>query len=220
MKPGSAATWPLPPIIDFETPSFLDTEAAIRGVEMASNTAGIDYQASQKIVHWLMAILIILDLFVAQKFGGLMEDADRIQSRIDHSQIGMIVTVLFVLRIFLRMRYGAPPLPEAMPGWQKLAAHAAHWGLYLLIGTLILSGMLSAVNANSVIAPFGLFAFGDGAGEESTFLFFRGIHEFITNAIIALIVVHVLAAFYHLVIARDGSTERMLRFWRSARQSA
>ncbi len=179
----------------------------------------IDYQVSQKVVHWLMAILIILDLNVAQKFGGFLEDADRIESRIDHSQLGMIVAVLFVLRIFLRVRYGAPPLPEEMPEWQKLAAHAAHWGLYVLIGTLILSGMLSAMNADSVVAPFGLFAFGDGNGEKDTFLFFRGIHEFITNAIIALIIVHVLAALYHLVVARDGSTTRMLRFWRSAKQA-
>ncbi len=179
----------------------------------------IDYQVSQKVVHWLMAILIMLDLYVAQKFGGFLEEADRIESRVDHSQLGTIVAVLFLIRIVLRIRYGAPPLPEAMPGWQKLAAHVAHWGLYVLIGTLIVSGMLSAMNADSVVAPFGLFAFGDGVGDEQGFLFFRNIHEFITDAIIALIVIHVLAALYHLFVARDGSTERMLRFWRSSKQA-
>ena len=73
--------------------------------------------------------------------------------------------------------------------------------------------------ASSAVAPFGLFALGDGVGDEGGFLFFRGIHEFITDAIIALIVVHVLAAFYHLFVARDGSTERMLRFWGGAKQA-
>ena len=187
---------------------------------MANTSAAIDYQVTQKIVHWLMAILIMLDLYVAQKFGGFLEDADRIESRIDHSQLGLIVTVLFVIRIFLRIRYGAPPLPAEMPGWQKFSAHVAHWGLYLLIGSLIISGMLSAVNADSIIAPFGLFAYGDGKGLEETFLFFRTIHEWVTDIIIALIAIHVLAALYHLIVARDGSTERMLRFWRSAKSPA
>ncbi len=187
---------------------------------MTSQSTVTDYQVAQKIVHWLMAILIMLDLYVAQKFGGFMETADRIESRIDHSQIGLIVTVLFVIRIFLRIRYGAPPLPVDMPAWQKLAAHVAHWGLYLLIGILIVSGMLSAVNADSIVAPFGLFAYGDGTGVEETFLFFRNSHELVTDAIIALIAIHVLAAVYHLIVARDGSTERMLRFWRSAKTPA
>jgi len=175
----------------------------------------VDYQVSQKIVHWLMAILIMLDLYVAQKFGGFLEEADRIESRVDHAQLGTIVAVLFILRIYLRLRHGAPPLPETMPGWQKLAAHAAHFALYVLIGTLIVSGILSAVNADSLVAPFGLFAFGDGIGNEDSFLYFRNIHEWITDIIIALIVIHVLAALYHLFVARDGSTTRMLMFWRS-----
>ena len=187
---------------------------------MATQSTATDYQVAQKIVHWLMAILIMLDLYVAQKFGGLMETSDRIESRIDHSQIGLIVTALFVIRIVLRIRYGAPPLPANMPGWQKVSAHVAHWGLYLLIGTLIVSGMLSAVNADSIVAPFGLFAYGDGTGVEETFLFFRNIHELVTDAIIALIAIHVVAALYHLFFARDGSTERMLRFWRSAKTPA
>ena len=33
-----------------------------------------DYSVGQKVVHWLMSILIVLDLFVAQKFGRVMED--------------------------------------------------------------------------------------------------------------------------------------------------
>jgi cytochrome b561 len=32
----------------------------------------MDYLKSQKIIHWLMAVAIILDLIIAQKFGGEM----------------------------------------------------------------------------------------------------------------------------------------------------
>ena len=33
----------------------------------------MDYLRSQKIIHWLMAVAIILDLIVAQKFEGEVE---------------------------------------------------------------------------------------------------------------------------------------------------
>ena len=47
----------------------------------------IDYLRIQKIIHWLMAIIIMLDLNVAQKFGGEMELLDRLESRVDLSLI-------------------------------------------------------------------------------------------------------------------------------------
>ena len=61
----------------------------------------IDYLRAQKVIHWLMAIVIMLDLNVAQKFGGDMELWDRLESRVDHATAGLIVTFLFILRIFL-----------------------------------------------------------------------------------------------------------------------
>ena len=52
-----------------------------------------DYLISQKVIHWLMAFLIILDLNIAQKFGGEMELWDRLESRVDHATVGILVTV-------------------------------------------------------------------------------------------------------------------------------
>ena len=121
-----------------------------------------DYRISQKIIHWLMALLIMLDLFVAQKFGRLMELADRVESRTDHAQIGVIVTVLFIIRVILRIKHGAPPIPDGMSRLATMGAKIGHHALYWLIGCLIVTGMLSAINAASSIAPFGLFQFGDG----------------------------------------------------------
>jgi hypothetical protein len=44
---------------------------------MSSQTPPVDFAVSQKIIHWLMAFLIMVDLIVAQKFGGAMELAER-----------------------------------------------------------------------------------------------------------------------------------------------
>ena len=63
----------------------------------------IDYLRAQKIIHWLMAIVIMLDLNVAQKFGGDMELWDRLESRVDHATAGIIVTFLLCFKNFFKI---------------------------------------------------------------------------------------------------------------------
>ena len=178
-------------------------------------TVSGDYTIGQKIVHWLMSILIILDLFVAQKFGGVMADPDRLESRIDHASLGSIIAALFIIRLYLRFRHGAPPLPAGMPGWQRRAARLVHFALYFFIGFLILSGISTAINATAPIPLFGQFDIVLGQTDDATFMLLRPFHEFATNAVIALIAIHIAAALYHHFVAKDDTTVRMLRFWRS-----
>lgn len=182
---------------------------------MAQISVRTDFSIGQKILHWLIAAAIMLDLFIAQKFGGAMTDIDRFDSRNDHSSLGTLVAVLFAIRLYLRFKYGAPSLPPDLPAWQVRTAHLAHWSLYSLIGLLILSGIGSAISANSIVAPFGLFAYGDGTGDQIVFGLIRGVHEFSTKAIIALIVVHIMAALYHLFSNHRHLTVRMMQFWKS-----
>ncbi len=173
----------------------------------------IDYLRIQKIIHWLMAIIIMLDLNIAQKFGGEMELLDRLESRVDHATAGMIVTFLFILRILLRYRYGAPSLPQTMPSWQTHLAKIGHFGLYFLMGLLIVSGITTANFTNDPIVVFGLVNLSSEVDNLYMFELIRGIHEFATNAIIALITIHILAAIYHHFIVKDDTTKNMLKFW-------
>ncbi|MEM1155861.1 MAG: cytochrome b/b6 domain-containing protein [Pseudomonadota bacterium] len=178
-------------------------------------TQPADFSIGQKVLHWLIAVAIILDLFIAQKFGGAMTDADRFESRSDHASLGTLVACLFAIRLYLRFKHGAPPLPIDIPRVQARLAHLMHWALYVLIGLLILSGIGSAISANSIVSPFALFTYGNGVGNETVYRVLRTIHEFSTKAIIALIALHVFAALYHLFSQHRDLTVRMLKFWKS-----
>lgn len=173
-----------------------------------------DYTIAQKVIHWLMAILITLDLFVAQKFGDTMEAWDRLESRVDHGTLGSIVAILFIIRLYLRYRHGAPALPASMPSWQLRTARVGHGLLYFLIGFLIASGLATAINAASPVPLFGTFDITIGQLDETQFQFMRQFHELATNAVIAIVVIHVLAAIYHQWIVKDHLTMNMLKFWR------
>ena len=173
-----------------------------------------DYRVIQKVLHWVMGIFIVLDLFVAQKFGGSMELADRLESRVDHASLGTTICILFILRIFFRLKYGAPALPGGMSGWQMRLAKVSHTGMYVLIACLFTTGILTAVNATDSLAIYGAFDVTAGNAEEDFFQYIRQFHEFFTNAVIAIIVLHVFAALYHHFALKDNSTVRMLKFWK------
>ena len=175
----------------------------------------IDYLKTQKIIHWMMAIIIMLDLNVAQKFGGQMELWDRLESRVDHAQAGLIVAFLFLLRLFLRYRYGAPALPAEMPRWQVISAKAGHYGLYVLMAMLIITGILSATYTAEPVVVFGLLNLSSEVQNDQMFNLIRGIHEFSTNAIIFLIIIHIVAALYHHFVIKDRTTINMMKFWTS-----
>ena len=177
----------------------------------------MDYLKSQKIIHWLMAIAIMIDLNVAQKFGGEMQLWDRLESRADHATMGLIITFLLVLRIILRSRYGAPSLPNSMSKWQIIAAQAGHYGLYILMGTLVMTGIISAIYASDPILVFNSYDLAFANHNDNAFRIVRGIHEFCTNAIIALIFIHILAAIYHHFVLKDSTTSNMSKFWTTKR---
>ena len=177
----------------------------------------MDYLKSQKIIHWLMAAAIMIDLNVAQKFGGEMQLLDRLESRADHATMGLIITFLLVLRIILRFRYGAPSLPNSMSKWQIIAAQAGHYGLYILMGTLVMTGIISAIYASDPILVFNSYDLAFANHNDNAFRIVRGIHEFCTNAIIALIFIHILAAIYHHFVLKDSTTSNMSKFWTTKR---
>ena len=182
-------------------------------------SSNIDYSVAQKSLHWLMGLAIMLDLFVAQKFGGVMTNVDRFESRSDHASLGTLVVAFLAVRLLFRIHQGTPPLPGDIPGWQQRAAHTMHIALYTLIGVLGVSGITAAANADSVVSPFGLFSYGDGAGSTALFNTARSIHELSTELIIGLIALHIAAAIYHLVSSHRRLTLRMLTFWKSGNSS-
>lgn len=66
------------------------------------------------------------------------------------------------------------------------------------------------------ITLFGALDITSGQTSDETFVFLRQFHEFATNAVIVLIVLHLLAATYHHFIAKYDLTVNMLKFWRRA----
>ena len=162
-------------------------------------------------LHWLMALLIIgllaLGYYMADLPKGVPNRADFFNL---HKSLGLLAGILIVLRLYWRRKHPAPSLPASMPNWTRQAADWGHRLLYICMVLQPVSGYLSSSFNKYGVKFFGL-PLPKWTDEDANLShLFKESHEFIATLLVALIVLHVLAALKHKLIDRDQIVQRML----------
>lgn len=167
------------------------------------------YSAVAISLHWSIAALIVIAF-------GLGLTVDNFPKEIKgavinlHSLIGLTVLVLSLARLYWRATHPAPELPRSMPPLARLASHAAHGGLYLLMIAIPLIGIPTLLYRGRGL-DFGLFQI--ASPFERTPDIYRPLtelHELASFALIGLAAAHALAAIYHHYLLHDDILTRML----------
>jgi len=127
-----------------------------------------------------------------------------------HKPLGIAILVLVLIRLAVRLRYGAPPLPADLPELMKLAAKLSHYAFYvLMIGMPLLGwGMLSAA-AYPVVLFGGVHLPAMLPHSDGLHTLLWNAHFYLAFAFFALILLHVAAALFHLLARRDGVFDAM-----------
>ena len=98
----------------------------------------------QRLLHWLMAVCILAMLFIG--VGMVSTVMPKYLTLVSiHKPLGMTILVLALIRLGVRLRYGAPSLPADLPEPMKLAAQLSHYALYILMIGMPLLGLGDAV---------------------------------------------------------------------------
>ena len=175
---------------------------------MATRTRGERYSGVAIAFHWTIAFLVIANLVI-----GIGHDAVPALRALmgAHKAIGITVLVLTAGRVAWRLAHRPPALPADTPAWEKGAAHATHWTLYLLMTALPLTGwmMVSGPGARGPGRWFGLFdipALPVGKGVSGLG---HDLHGPLGWLMAALILLHVGAALRHHLLLRDAVLARM-----------
>ncbi|MGJ8523055.1 Cytochrome b561 [Carnimonas sp. R-84981] len=179
------------------------------------NTAG-NWGSVARFFHWATALLIIGNGAYGLWMTGLSPSMKMINAYALHKSIGLTVLGLLLLRMAWRFSSRAPrALP--MPRWQHIAAHAVHGFLYLLALAMPLSGWW----ANSLkgfplqyFKQINLPSLGGVVNHQWADVVITA-HLVIFWSLIALVVIHALAALKHHFIDRDATLKRMLPFARA-----
>lgn len=166
------------------------------------------FTALQRALHWGMAVCILAMLFIG--VGMVSTVSQRYLTLVSiHKPLGIAILILVLLRIAVRLRFGAPPLPADLPEPMKLAAHLSHYAFYALMLAMPLLGwgMLSAAAYPVQMFGFTLPAILPQSDALHTLLW--NAHRTLAFAFFALILLHLGAALYHAWVRRDGVFEAM-----------
>jgi cytochrome b561 len=163
----------------------------------------------QRLLHWLMAACILAMLFIG--VGMVSTVMPKYLTLVSiHKPLGIAILTLALIRLALRLRYGAPPLPADLPEPMKLAAQVSHYAFYALMISMPLIGwgMLSAA-AYPVVLFEGWHLPAILPQSDSLHTLLWDAHFYLAFAFFALILLHVAAALFHALVRRDGVFETM-----------
>jgi cytochrome b561 len=163
----------------------------------------------QRLLHWLMAACILAMLFIG--VGMVSTVTPKFLALVAiHKSLGIAILVLALIRLAVRLRYGAPALPSDLPKAMKLAAQLSHYALYaLMIGMPLLGwAMLSAADYPVVVFG-GMYLPEILPQSDSLHTWLWDAHFYLAFAFFGLVLMHVAAALFHALVRRDGVFETM-----------
>jgi cytochrome b561 len=163
----------------------------------------------QRLLHWLIAVAILAMLFVGVGMVSIITPK-YLPAISDHKTLGIVILVLALIRLGVRLRYGAPALPADLPEPMKLAAHWSHYALYaLMIGMPLIGWAMLSSAGYPVVLLGGLRLPAIVPQSDSLHTLLWDAHFYLAFAFFALILMHVAAALFHGLIRRDGVFEAM-----------
>ena len=161
-----------------------------------------------RILHWLMAAMILSMLFIGIGMAASVADYHWLLSI--HRPLGILVLVLVAIRLVNRLINPAPPLPVGMPPLLRFAAHGSHLLLYALMFAVPLVGwgMLSA--ARYPVVLYGTLELPPILPQsDQLFAWLRAGHTVLALLLFATFLAHLAAALMHALVFRDGVFESM-----------
>lgn len=168
------------------------------------------YGTTARLLHWI-TFLLVLGMIPA---GMVMvqEGLDRsLQDRlfIFHKNGGVLLLVLVLIRLAWRAISPPPPLPQALPDWQRQVSGWVHRGLYAMLLFMAVTGYVRVTAGGFPIEMLDALGVprlprNDGLAAVAQTLHFYG--KFV---LMALILAHVGAALMHGIVKRDGVFTRM-----------
>jgi cytochrome b561 len=189
---------------------------------LPADNAASTYDAVAVVLHWLLAVLIVVSFFLGLLMVDLPFSPQRFRFFNWHKWLGIAVLMLSAGRLLWRASgHRPPPVPAAMAPWQRAAFRGTHLVFYALFFVVPLLGWAytSAVGVPVVFLgwlPLPDFVARDKALGDDVL---KPLHAAASYLLAAIVVVHVAAALKHHYIERDGLLVRMWPWWPSRRRA-
>jgi len=166
-----------------------------------------------KIIHWLMAALVLLMFFGVIGFAQAITDEERMEMLVGHSSIGTLISIFVIIRLYKRFIKKDVVPEQNISKIQGKVSLAVQYSIYFLLVLIPFSGYFSANFHELPVMVFGNFNINGGREfNQNLFDNLKTIHQFGIYSLMGLLVLHIGAALFHGFVLRDGVLGSMTRF--------
>ncbi len=178
-------------------------------VEQTTGEATVRYSHGAALIHWVTGILVLAQIYVGLRFGDLPKGPERMELFTVHKTLGALILLAALVRLAYRLLNPPPPYPADLPRWDRFVAVWSHRAVYVLLFALPLTGLIAVSDRAKdgwvdLLWGMRIPALPLGDGE-----IFGEVHEILVWTTITLLVIHISAAIYHHLIARDAASGRL-----------
>jgi cytochrome b561 len=161
------------------------------------------------VLHWLLALMILVSLIVGFTMQGLPVSMLRLKLYNWHKWAGMTILALSLIRLGWRLAHRPPP-DVAMPAWQAAAALWNHRLMYLLFVAVPLVGWAYSSASGFPVVWFGLLHLPDFVPvDKELAATIKPWHGRLAYTLATLSLLHVAATLKHQWLDHDGLLDRM-----------
>ena len=174
---------------------------------MHLNNTLTEYGLISKVLHWLSAILLLIQIPLGFYLVDLDFGEERLTFENIHIIIGLTIFYLVIIRLVKNIINPTPKLNTSIFKGQKFLAKINHLLLYVTILSITISGILKKLyNGESLIIIFKKIKIEDNF--ELSEIFYD-VHVFSNYVMIALIALHVVAVIIHKFFFDDNLLKKI-----------
>ena len=168
------------------------------------------YTPVAKGLHWLMAVMILGLLALGIYMHDLPLSPQKLELYAWHKWMGVTVFLLVWLRLAWRVTHRPPALPKTLSPVMRVAAHAGHAVLYVLMVVIPLSGWLMSSAKGFQTVWFGVLPIPDLVGRDKALGdVLQETHEALNLLLMLTLGGHLAAALWHHFVVKDDTLRRM-----------
>ena len=181
------------------------------------------YTAVATGLHWVIALLLFVQIYVGWTFGDMARGPARDLWFDWHKTLGFTILLLSLGRLTWRLLNPPPALPPETPVWERLLAGLSHIAFYIILIGLPLTGW-AAISTGRAALTSDMAQLVGGLSwplipglPRSIHEPMEGVHELLVKVTYALVILHVGAALKHQFIDNGRLAGRLWPFPRVVR---
>ena len=166
-----------------------------------------------KIFHWIVAILIIWQLFTGYNLSTLDFSPQKITFIEIHKIFGTFIFVIILFRLFWRL-YNTAPSNKHLPKLHRIISTIIHNLLYFLVILTTIQGTFMTWAGGFDVKLFGLITLPRIIGPNfDMYPVFRSFHYTLWMLLLGTFLLHLIGGFYHYFTKDKYGVWKRISLW-------